>query len=77
MSVGDLTPSETALVDATVALTARLDVRQTCRAMLDIGERLFAAVKKRCGGEPSRPHPDLRAHGHSIRLRPDTSKGVS
>jgi formate hydrogenlyase transcriptional activator len=43
MSVGDLTPSEMALVDATVALTARLDVRQTCRAMLDIAERLFAA----------------------------------
>jgi transcriptional regulator with GAF, ATPase, and Fis domain len=43
MMMGDLTPSEMALVDATVALTARLDVHETCRAMLDIAERLFEA----------------------------------
>jgi Nif-specific regulatory protein len=38
-----LTSSETALIEATLALTARLDVRQTCGAMLDAAERVFAA----------------------------------
>ena len=38
-----VSPSETALIEATLALTARLDVRQTCGAMLDAAERIFAA----------------------------------
>jgi formate hydrogenlyase transcriptional activator len=43
MATAPLTASETALIDATLALTAQLDARQTCRAMLDVAERLFAA----------------------------------
>jgi formate hydrogenlyase transcriptional activator len=35
--------SETALIEATLALTARLDEGPTCRAMLDVAERIFAA----------------------------------
>ena len=38
-----LNPAETALIEATLALTSRLDVGQTCRAMLDAAERIFAA----------------------------------
>jgi formate hydrogenlyase transcriptional activator len=35
--------AERALLDATLALTRRLDVPQTCSAMLDTAERMFAA----------------------------------
>jgi formate hydrogenlyase transcriptional activator len=38
-----LTAFETALIEAALALTARLDVRETCRAMLDVAQRMFSA----------------------------------
>jgi putative methionine-R-sulfoxide reductase with GAF domain len=43
MATEPLSQSERALIEATVALTAGLDVRQTCSAMLDAAERIFAA----------------------------------
>jgi formate hydrogenlyase transcriptional activator len=43
MALDPLNTSETALIDATLALTARLDVTRTCQAMLDVAERIFAA----------------------------------
>jgi hypothetical protein len=42
-SSNPLSASEMALIDATLALTAHLDTRQTCAAMLDAAERVFAA----------------------------------
>jgi formate hydrogenlyase transcriptional activator len=38
-----LSPSEQALVDTALALTARLDVQQTCCAVLDAAERIYQA----------------------------------
>jgi formate hydrogenlyase transcriptional activator len=43
MACDVLNSSETALIEATLALTSRLDVGQTCSAMLDAAERIFAA----------------------------------
>ncbi len=39
----ELSPSERALIDAVMSLTARLDVEATCAAMLDVVERMFGA----------------------------------
>jgi formate hydrogenlyase transcriptional activator len=39
----DLNPSERALIDAAMSLTAHLDLEATCAAMLDVVERLFGA----------------------------------
>jgi formate hydrogenlyase transcriptional activator len=38
-----LSTFETALIEATLALTARLDVRETCGAVLDVTQRMFSA----------------------------------
>jgi formate hydrogenlyase transcriptional activator len=38
-----LSPSEQALVQTAIALTARLDVQETCAAVLDAAERIFDA----------------------------------
>jgi formate hydrogenlyase transcriptional activator len=43
MATDPLHDSEVALIEAMTAITARLDVRETCRAMLDTAERIFAA----------------------------------
>jgi formate hydrogenlyase transcriptional activator len=43
MTVHTVNPAETALIEATLALTARLDVGQICGAMLDVAQRIFAA----------------------------------
>jgi formate hydrogenlyase transcriptional activator len=40
---GELTATEQALLDATLALSERLDVTQTCDAMLGVIERVFSA----------------------------------
>ena len=38
-----LSSFETVLIDAALALTARFEVRDTCRAMLEITQRVFSA----------------------------------
>ena len=43
MTAVPLNAAETALIQAMLALTARLDVRQTCTAMLDAVQRSFDA----------------------------------
>jgi formate hydrogenlyase transcriptional activator len=43
MTVGSLSSSEQALVETALALTARLDVQETCAAVLDAARRIFHA----------------------------------
>jgi transcriptional regulator with GAF, ATPase, and Fis domain len=43
MASESLSSSEVAIIEATLALTAGLDVKQTCTAILDTAERIFSA----------------------------------
>ena len=43
MMTGSLSPSEQALVQTAMTLASRLDVQETCRAVLDAAERMFDA----------------------------------
>jgi formate hydrogenlyase transcriptional activator len=44
MSGSPLSAAEQALIDTTLSLTARLDVQQTCSAVLDAAERMYQAL---------------------------------